>query len=89
MNISDDIIIYGKGENARAMHDRALAETLDALHTNSLTLNLDKCKSNMASIEYYGIIFSKTGVSPDPKKVQAFKELPPPSNVTKLASFSG
>ena len=46
-NISDDIIIYGKGETAQAMHDRALAETLDALHTNGLTLNLDKCKVNM------------------------------------------
>ena len=47
-NISDDIIIYGKGENAQAMHDRALAEILDALHTNGLTLNLDKCKFNMS-----------------------------------------
>ena len=88
-NISDDIIIYGKGENAQAMHDRALAETLDALHTNSLTLNMDKCKVNMTSIEYYGMIFSKTGVSSDPKKVQALKELPPPSNVAKLRSFLG
>ena len=88
-NISDDIIIYGKGENAQAMHDRALAETLDALHTNGLTLNLDKCKVNMTSIEYYGMIFSKTGVSPDPKKVQALKELPPPSNVATLRSFLG
>ena len=88
-NISDDIIIYGKGENAQAMHDRALAETLDALHTNGLTLNLDKCKVNMTSIEYYGMIFSKTGVSPDPKKVQALKELPPPSDVAKLRSFLG
>ena len=88
-NISDDIIIYGKGENAQAMHDRAIAETLDALHTNGLTLNLDKCKVNMTSIEYYGMIFSKTGVSPDPNKVQALKELPPPSNVATLRRFLG
>ena len=43
----------------------------------------------MTSIEYYGTIFSKTGVSPDPKKVQALKELPPQSNVAKLRSFLG
>ena len=71
------------------MHDRALAETLDALHTNGLTLNLDKCKVNMTSIEYYGMIFSRTRVSPDPKKVQALKELPPPSNVAKLRRLIG
>ena len=71
------------------MHDRALAETLDALHTNGLTLNLDKCKVNMTSIEYYVMIFSRTGVSADPKKVQALKELPTPSNVAKLRSFLG
>ena len=41
------------------------------------------------SIENYGMIFSKTGVSPDPKKVQALKELPPPSNVATLRSFLG
>ena len=69
------------------MHDKALADTLDALHTNGLTLNLDKCKVNLPLIEYYGMIFSKTGVSPDPNKVQALKELPPPSNVAKLRSF--
>ena len=86
-NISDDIIIYGKGENAQEMHDKELADTLDALHINGLTLNLDKCKVNLPSIEYYGMIFSKTGVSPDPNKVQAVKELPPPSNVTKLRNF--
>ena len=83
------IIIYGKGENAQAIHDRALAETLDALHTNGLTLNLDKCKVNMTSIEKFGMIFSKTGVSSDHNKVQALKELPPPSNVATLRSFLG
>ena len=86
-NISDDIIIYGKGENAQAMHDRALVVTLDTMHTNGLTLNLDKCKVNKTSIEYYGMVFCKTGVSPDPNKVQALKELPPTSNVAKLRSF--
>ena len=35
------------------------------------------------------MIFSKTGVSHDPKKVQALKELPPPSNVATLRSFLG
>ena len=75
--------------NAQQMHDKALADTLDALHTNCPTLNLDKCKVNLLSIEYYGIIFSETGVSPDPNKVQALKELPPPSNVAKLRSVQG
>ena len=91
-NISDDVIIYGKGENAQEMHDtldKALADPLDALHTNGLTLNLDKCKVNLRSIEYYGMIFSKTGVPPDPNKVQALKELPSPSNVANLRSFLG
>ena len=71
------------------MHDKALADTIDALHTNGLTLNLDKCKVNLPSIEYYGMMFSKTGVSPDPNKIQALKELPPLSNVAKLRSFLG
>ena len=71
----------------RCMTERALVVTLDTLHTNGLILNLDKCKVNKTSIEYYGMVFCKTGVSPDPKKVQALKELPPTSNVAKLRSF--
>ena len=39
-HISDDIIIFGKAENAQAMHDRSQAVILDALHTNGLTFNL-------------------------------------------------
>ena len=44
---------------------------------------------DLPSIKYYGMIFRKTGVSPDPNKVHVLKELPPPSNVTKLRSFLG
>ena len=57
------------------MHDRAPAETIDALHTNSLALNPEKRKADVSS---------------DPKKVQALTTLPSRSNVSKLkGSFLG
>ena len=52
-------------------------------------MRLDKCETNMPTIDCYRMIFSKDGVSPDPKKVQAIKKLSSPSHVAKLGSFLG
>ena len=68
-NISDDIIVYGKGEYAQ-MHDNALTETLKTLHENGLTMRLDECETNMPSIEYYGMIFSKDGRGKGPLTIK-------------------
>jgi hypothetical protein len=52
-----------------------LEAVLQRLQEMNLTLNLAKCEYNKPSIEFYGYIFSKDGVSQDPKKVEAFQVL--------------
>ncbi|CAC5422697.1 unnamed protein product [Mytilus coruscus] len=67
-NISDDIIIYGKSQ---AEHDNALDATFKRLLENGLTLNLEKCEFNKDQVVFFGVTFSKEGISPNPKKKYA------------------
>ncbi|CAC5416418.1 unnamed protein product [Mytilus coruscus] len=85
-NISDDIIIYGKSQEE---HDQALDDTLQALQRNGLTVNKDKCEFNKNKVTFFGVVFSKAGISPDPKKVQAVKDAEAPTTVPELRSFLG
>ena len=41
------------------------------------------------SIEFYGIVFTRDGIKPDPKKVQAFTSTSPPTNVSEVRSLLG
>lgn len=65
INVSDDILIFGKNQQE---HNKALYEVLNRLSKHGLTINANKCQFNENSINYFGYVFSSTGVSPDPKK---------------------
>ena len=85
-NIADDIIVFG---NTREEHDRALEECLTKLQEHNLTLNLEKCKFLKKNLEFFGLVFTEQGVSPDPKKVQAFANTQRPTTVSEVRSLLG
>ena len=88
-NISDDIICFGSGNDAQADHDRAVHDVLTKLQQSGLTVNWNKCEFGVRRIEFFGLIFSDQGVSPDPKKVAAIKEAAPPCNPAEVRSLLG
>ena len=83
-NISDDIIIFGKSQ---IDHDRALDNTCQRLFENGLTLNLEKCELNKDKEVFFGVTFSKEGISTDPEKVTTLKDISPPISVAELRSL--
>ena len=85
-NASDDIIVFGKD---REEHDKNLHSLLATLHKAGLTVNASKCEFGKTEIEFYGFIFSKDGLKPDPRKVAALNKAEQPQNVTELRSFLG
>jgi len=85
-NVSDDIIIFGKDQQE---HDAALDQTLKQLHRSGLTINLKKCEFNKTELEFFGYVFSKDGIAPDPKKVQAVQDAKEPQNPSEVRSFLG
>ena len=86
LNISDDIIIHGKGTKR---HDEALKAVLNRLREHNLTLSKAKCEFHKDRLEFFGNIFSKDGLSADPRKVAFIKNASPPENVSELRSLLG
>ena len=83
-NISDDIYIGGIDQ---IQHDERLRLVLHKLQDNNLTINPKKCEFRVLSMLFFGHIFSGSGISADPKKVEALKVIPPPKNVTEDRSL--
>ena len=84
MNISDDILVHGKTQRD---HDESLKRVIERAKEKGITFNSEKCEFNKKSCRYYGLIFSKFGVSPDPEKVKAIKAAKAPRNAKELNSF--
>ncbi|KAL9963006.1 hypothetical protein ACROYT_G032167 [Oculina patagonica] len=84
--IQDDIIVYGRSV---AEHDKRLQEVFEIIAKSGLKLNEKKCEIRKPKICYFGSVVSEQGVSPDPDKVQAIQELPPPQNVSQLRQVLG
>lgn len=86
INIADDLLIYAK-DNAE--HDRILLQVLERFREKELTLNLRKCQFLQSSLEFYGHVFSKDGMKPNPKKVEAIVKASQPEDQKALRSFLG
>ena len=84
--IQDDIIVYGRSV---AEHDKRLQEVFEIIAKSGLKLNEKKCEIRKPKICYFGSVISEQGVSPDPEKVRAIQELPPPQNVSQLRQVLG
>ena len=83
LNISDDILGYGKNQQE---HDLNLEKLFKKAREKKITFNKGKCEFNKKSCVYYGTKFSKDGASPDPRKVEAIKAAEPPRNAKELNS---
>jgi len=85
-NFSDDIIVFGSSQTE---HDHNLKMTLDRLRECGLTLNKKKCIFNQSSVSFYGHVFSKEGISPDPSKISAVLQMKTPQNQSEVRSLLG
>jgi hypothetical protein len=86
LNVSDDILVYGKNETE---HNERLMKVLERLEQKGLILNKTMCKIAQKSLTYLGYVFSEDGVAPDPNKVDDVRSAPRPSNALELRSFLG
>ena len=75
--VSDDVIIYGV--------NRKEHKTLHAVLTRDKKLNLSIRKD----INFFGLVFSGRGMSPDPAKIEAIQKADPLSSVNDVRSLLG
>ncbi|CAB4040764.1 Hypothetical predicted protein [Paramuricea clavata] len=80
LNISDDILAFGKMQSA---HDQSLEAVFQRLKECSLTLNKHKCEDGKDKLEFYGYVFSGDGIAPDPKKIDDIVNLQTPTSASE------
>ena len=82
----DDILIYSRNDQEHVQHIR---QVLEILRTHKMYGNMAKCEFFKESVEYLGHVISSKGISTDPKKVEAVKQWPTPTNIKEMQSFLG
>ncbi len=88
MGIADDIIIVGYQEDG-SDHDKALIAVLQWARAKGPKMNPDKLIIRVREIPFYGYIIGHNGLRPDPGKVEAIGQMPPPQDAKQLQSFLG
>ena len=84
--IADGMVIAGRDEME---HDRNFLAFMEKCMSNNLTLNLEKIQLKQSQVSFYGHYWSKHGITPDPKKIQALTHMKFPSNKETMRSFIG
>ncbi|UYV83501.1 hypothetical protein LAZ67_23001249 [Cordylochernes scorpioides] len=82
----DDVLIASDSENQHVSH---LQQLFGRLRDYGLTINETKCTFGQPSVKFLGFIITNAGISPDPQRVQAIKDIPIADTVGKLRHFLG
>ena len=86
IGIRDDVIIYGY---TREDHDANLINFLNVCQMEGLCLSSKKLELRHDRVSFFGAIYSREGVEPDPKKIQGIEEMTAPETKQQLQSFLG
>ena len=83
VQIKDDVLVYGDGET----HDRRLRAVLERFRAAGLTLRKEKCKLAQTQVVWFGMVYTKHGMSEDPEKTAAIRNWPAPKTMRDVKSF--
>ena len=84
--ITDDMVIAGRDEME---HDRNFLAFMEKCMRNNLTLNSEKIQFKQSQVSFYGHCWSKHGIAPDPKRIQALTHMEFPLGKETIRSFLG
>ncbi|XP_062538974.1 uncharacterized protein K02A2.6-like [Armigeres subalbatus] len=82
----DDVLVGGR---TKEEHQQNLQKVLTRLQEFGFTVRIEKCSFGMRQVKYLGQILDAEGIRPDPDKVAAIINMPPPHDVSTLRSYLG
>lgn len=82
----DDVIIISQDFDS---HLETLDKVFNLLHAAGLLVSFDKCQFCRPELKYLGYVVDEIGLRPDPEKIQAILNIPPPRNVKDIRRFIG
>ena len=81
----DDLLVYSETPTEHLEH---LEKVFLKLRAAGLKLKPKKCDLFQTQVNYLGHILDKTGIRPDPKKIEAVRDWERPKTVTQVRSFT-
>ena len=85
IGITDDVQVFGNGRT----HDRNLHEAMECTRKAGIKRNFDKCVIKSKCCSCLSNLSTPEEGKPDPKKVDAIKQMKPAINKQQLSSFLG
>ena len=82
----DDILIFSKTEEEHTEH---VHKVLQVLQNAKLLVEPSKSKFHASEVEFLGHIISHNEIRLDPKKVEAVRDWPRPTNLKEVQAFLG
>ena len=84
--IADNILVAGYYTYGKD-HDNTVQRVLQRCREVNLKLKIEKCHFRCMSTPFLREVISRNGVLPDPQKIRALMEMPPPHNKKELQAF--
>ena len=81
--IKDDLVVHGRGRE----HDERLKKVFERFLEAGLTLRKEKCKLGKQEVVWFGYMYSRQGMSPDPEKGKTIKAWAAPADKVEVKSF--
>ena len=81
----DDLLVYSE---TPAEHVELLEKVFLKLRAAGLKLKSKKCDLFQTQVNYLGHVLGKTGIRPNPKKLEAVRDWERPKTVTQVRSFT-
>ena len=82
----DDVLVHAPDQKS---HDARLNAVLTRMKEKGVTLNREKCSFSQTQLKFLGHMVDEHGVSPDPDKTAAVREMRPPRNITEVRRLLG
>ena len=90
--VADDIVVVGRGDtlqSAKQDHDKNLKALQERCVKEHIKLNDKKSNIEKSSITFMGHVVSDKGISPDPAKVEAVRNMPIPTDAEGVRRICG
>ena len=84
VGIADNVVVYGRNN---AEHDKNLLRLMQVVREEGLVFNSKKCAIKTSEIVFFGSVYGKDGIKPDPNKIEDTRKMPTPQEREDLQRF--
>ena len=86
VGIADDVVVYGRDNTE---HDKNLLRLMQVAKEEGLVFNSKKFVIKTSEIVFFGSVYGKDGIKPDPSKIEDTRKMPTPQDRGDLQRFIG